>query len=222
MSPLQRAFSRSGLLLVLAIGHLSAGLFILNLQTGFEQISEPGVRRLTMVLFAASQSITLHQVQLKFIVGGLLLLVLIRQAWGWPTRWFTDAMGALLCLRCTLQFLLLNLLLLSPMRAGGLLLGQLVLFLPVITIAFGWLYARLDSVARQRGRTHIAFDDGRQRIGNFDYFHMAGMTLLQFEPSGATATSRLMKSLFLLHGIVMLDLVALTLSRAIGLASGSG
>lgn len=51
---------------------------------------------------------------------------------------------------------------------------------------------------------------------------MAGMTLLQFEPSGATATSRLMKSLFLMHGIVMLDLVALTLTRAIGLASGSG
>lgn len=106
MSPLQGAFSRSGLLLALAIGHLSAGLFILILQTGFEQISEPGVRRLTMVLFAASQSITLHQVQLKFIVGVLLLLVLIRQAWGWPTRWFTDVMGALLCLRCTLQFLL--------------------------------------------------------------------------------------------------------------------
>jgi len=29
-----------------------------------------------------------------------------------------------------------------------------------------------------------------------------------------------MKSLFVLHGVVMLDLIALTLSRAIGLASG--
>jgi hypothetical protein len=29
-----------------------------------------------------------------------------------------------------------------------------------------------------------------------------------------------MKTLFVIHGIMMLDLVALTLSRAIGLASG--
>jgi hypothetical protein len=46
------------------------------------------------------------------------------------------------------------------------------------------------------------------------------MTLLQFEQSGASATSRLMKTLFVIHGVMMLDLVALTLSRAIGLASG--
>lgn len=40
--------------------------------------------------------------------------------------------------------LLLTLLRLAPMRAGALLLSQLVLFLPVITGAFGWLSRRLD------------------------------------------------------------------------------
>jgi hypothetical protein len=34
------------------------------------------------------------------------------------------------------------------------------------------------------------------------------------------ATTRIMKSLFVLHGVVMLNLIALTLSRAIGLATG--
>lgn len=46
------------------------------------------------------------------------------------------------------------------------------------------------------------------------------MALHQFEPKGATPTTRLMKSLSMLHGIIMLDLVALALSRAIALSSG--
>jgi hypothetical protein len=54
----------------------------------------------------------------------------------------------------------------------------------------------------------------------FEYLHLAVRSLFQIEPAGAIATSRLMKSLFVLHGVVMLDLIALTLSRAIGLASG--
>jgi len=112
--------------------------------------------------------------------------------------------------------------LLAPMRAGALLLSQLLLFLPVITIGFGWLYWRLDSGARRRGRAHIQFSDAGETIGRFDYFHAAGLTLLSFEPGDLSARTRLMKSLFLLHGLVMMDLVALTLSRAIGLASGQG
>jgi hypothetical protein len=115
---------------------------------------------------------------------------------------------------------MLNLLLLSRLKAGGLLLLELLLFIPVITINFGWLYWRLDSAARARGGAHIRFSEEAGTLDPFDYFHISSMTLLQFEPSGATATSRLMKTLFVIHGAMMLDLVALTLSRAIGLASG--
>jgi hypothetical protein len=56
----------------------------------------------------------------------------------------------------------------------------------------------------------------------FDYFQVAARALMQFEPSGATALTRTMKALFILHGVMMMDLVALTLSRAVSLASGGG
>ena len=135
-------------------------------------------------------------------------------------QWGIDLLGGLLTLRCAMLFLILNLLLLTHLKAGGMLLMQLILFIPVITIDFGWIYWRLDSAARLQGRMHIKFSEAGEKLDPYDYFHVAAMTLLQFEPSGATPTSRLMKALFVLHGAMMLDLVALTLSRAISLASG--
>jgi uncharacterized membrane protein len=131
-----------------------------------------------------------------------------------------DLLGVLLTLRCFVIFILLNLLLLSQLRAGALLLTQLILFLPVITLNFGWLYWRLDAGARMKGRRHMRFAEDDDSPEPFDYFYIATRTLLQFEPSGAVAASRPMKTLFIIHGVMMLDLVALTLSRAISLASG--
>ena len=112
------------------------------------------------------------------------------------------------------------LLLLAQLRSGSMLLIQLVLFLPLVTINFGWIYWRLDSGSRRLGRRQISFEEEPPQV--FDYFHAAANALLQFEPSGAKPLNRRLKALFVLHGVVMMNLVALTLSRAIGLASGSG
>lgn len=150
----------------------------------------------------------------------LVLVAQVRIVMGKRTRWVLDLLGGLLLLRCSFQFVILNLLLLSHLKTGGLLLLQLLLFIPVITVAFGWLYWRLDTAARAKGQAHIRFNEEMGSLDPFDYYHVSAMTLLQFEPSGATPLSRLMKTLFVVHGIMMLDLVALTLSRAIGLASG--
>ncbi len=219
---LRLGFSRCAILLILFVGHLSAGLFLANLDQGVADIQDTSIRQAAGVVVRVFESLVINQRPLRLAVVGMVLVVLIRQIRGRPTAWFLDLFGSLLLLRCAAQFLMLNLLLLTPMRAGGLLLIQLVLFLPVITIAFGWLYWRLDGGARRCGRIHIRFNEAEPTIDRFDYFYLAGITLLSFEPSGATAATRLMKTLFLVHGVVMLDLVALTLSRAIGLASGGG
>lgn len=214
--------SRAAILLTLLLGHLCAGLFLANFDQGLAQIDEPRIRQLALLVHRLFETLAVQHRGVRLAVLALALLVVVRQMRGQALVWFVDLFGGLLLLRCAIQFLMLNLLLLAPMRAGALLLSQLLLFLPVITIGFGWLYWRLDSGARRRGRLHIQFDDADETIGRFDYFHAAGLTLLSFEPGDLRARTRLMKSLFLLHGLVMMDLVALTLSRAIGLASGQG
>jgi len=220
LARLRLSFSRCGILLVLLVGHLSAGLFLTHLDQGFTDIQDPSIRQAAGLVHGLFASLMVNHRILRLAVLLAVLVVMLRQIRGHAMPWFVDLFGGLLLLRCAAQFLVLNLLLLAPMREGALLLIQLVLFLPVITIAFGWLYWRLDSGARRCGRSHIRFDEAEQPIDRFDYFYMAGITLLSFEPSGTAASTRLMKTLFLVHGVVMLDLVALTLSRAIGLASG--
>jgi hypothetical protein len=209
---------RPGLaLLILIAGHAFAGIFMRNLGAGLEAIADPFAAKIARVFYAAF-SITvsvLGPVMMAF------LAFLVYRLWrGKSVQWGIDIFGGLLTLRCFVIFVLLNLLLLSQLRAGGLLLTQLILFLPVITLNFGWLYWRLDAGARMKGGKDIRFAEDDDTPSPFDYFHIATRTLLQFEPSGASAVSKTMKTLFVVHGIMMLDLVALTLSRAIALASG--
>jgi len=153
-----------------------------------------------------------------YFVGGVLLISMILYFCGLSSHNVTDFLGILLCISSFLQVLLLNLLLLTPMREGSLLLIQLLLFLPEITIAFGWVYFRMDMKARQRGGSHIIFEGDSNSTDGFDYFYISAKQILVFESSGAVATTKLMKTLFLLHGLLMMDLVALTLSRAMSLA----
>ncbi|MCS5699952.1 hypothetical protein NZK32_12980 [Cyanobium sp. FGCU-52] len=214
------ALSRLSMPLLLVAGHAAAGLFLVNLDKGLTQIQEPSLRRFSQGVYGLFSLLVVNHPLVRPVIGLAIAVVLWRSLRARPVAWAIDLLGSLLCLRCILQFVLLNLLLLAPLRSGGLLLIQLVLFLPVITVAFGWLYWRLDTGARAEGHHHLRFEDVEAQVGVFDYLLLSVRSLLQLEPAGATATSRLMKSLFVLHGVVMLNLMALTLSRAIGLASG--
>jgi len=208
---------RSLQLWFIIVGHIFATTFLRDLGKGLEQIDDVQVKELGLLLKNAFTSYS-HWILPPGIA--LIAFVQIQLLRNKPVQWGIDIFGALLGLRCAGQFVMLNLLLLSHLKAGGMLLLQLILYIPVITIFFGWLYWRIDSGARAKGKTHIKFSSEMGDLDPFDYFHISAMTLLQFEQSGASATSRLMKTLFVIHGVMMLDLVALTLSRAIGLASG--
>ena len=210
------ALQRSIPLWILVVGHAFTALFLGNLGVGVDQIDNPQVLSVAHLFTKLHQFINVWVAPFAFAFVAFLQVQLIR---GKRVGWGIDLLGGLLTLMCLVIFLMLNLLLLSHLKAGGLLLMQLILFIPVITIDFGWIYWRLDSAARLKGRSHIRFDEAMGELDTFDYYHASAMTLLQFEPSGAKPTSRLMKTLFVIHGTMMLDLVALTLSRAIGLAS---
>jgi hypothetical protein len=211
------AIRRSIPLWIILVGQIFGMLFLRNLGMGVDQIDDLHVLNVARVFGHVNELIVHWVAPFGLLFIAFLQIQLIR---GKEVGWGIDLMGIFLTLRCLVIFLILNLLLLSHLKAGGLLLMQLILFIPVITIDFGWIYWRLDSAARLKGRNHIRFDDEMGELDTFDYYHASAMTLLQFEPSGAKPTSRLMKTLFVIHGAMMLDLVALTLSRAIGLASG--
>lgn len=206
------------MLVPLLLGHLFAGAFLHNLAIGVGALRQPALHSVAELVLPIARLFEAFAL-MRVLAVVILLMVILATLRGRGLSRMLDLCGALLLVRCAAQFLVLNLLLLAPLRSGGLLLAQLVLFLPVITVVFGWLYWRMDTGARRQGRSHLHLQEGDRPPGLFDYFHVAATTLVQFEPSGASADTRLMKALFLLHGVVMLDLVALTLSRAIALAA---
>ena len=215
--PLFSPIIRSIPLWILVLGHFFCALFLKDLGRGVAKIDDPAA-------FAFAQHVLgFYSITSRWVMPPMLLMVLFvqfRLLLNKPAQLGIDILGVLLTWRCGLMFVMLNMLLLSHLKAGGLLLVQLVVFIPIITIDFGWLYWRIDSHARGRGRSHIRFSDEVGSLDPFDYFHIAANTLLQFEPAGAKPTSRLMKSLIVIHGVMMLDIGALTLSRAVSLASG--
>jgi hypothetical protein len=215
---MEKSTIHPGLALTLVVvGHVFATVFMRNLGAGIEAIADPFAAKVARGFYTVFS----HTVAILAPFMIVFIAFLVFRLWrGKPVQWGIDFIGGLLTLRCFVIFVLLNLLLLSQLREGALLLTQLILFLPVITLNFGWLYWRLDAAARVRGDRHIRFAEDDHSPSVFDYFHIATRTLLQFEPSGASAVSKTMKTLFIIHGIMMLDLVALTLSRAIALASG--
>jgi len=196
--------SRSLQLWVLVAAHLFAGMFLRDLGAGLEQIDDVQVKSLAQTLRESAHLFITWGVPPAVLFIAFIQIQLIRNK---AIQWALDIFGGMLSLRCLAQFIMLNLLLLSRLKAGGLLLLELLLFIPVITLNFGWLYWRLDSSARSKGGTHIRFSEEAGSLDPFDYFHVSAMTLLQFEPSGATATSRLMKTLFVIHGAMMCSIL---------------
>ncbi len=216
-SPLRQIAAQSTPLWILVGGHLFASLFLKELSHGLADIEDPKLLVIVQVIDA------FYRWTNHWIKPVILLLMVILQVCllrGKTIQRGLDFLGAMLTLRCVFLFVTMNLLLMSHLKANGMLLIQLVLFIPVVTLNFGWLYWRLDSAARSVGRRHIRFENEEERPDPFDYFYAASMALHQFEPKGSAPTTRLMKSLYMLHGVIMLDLVALTLSRAIALTSG--
>ena len=199
-------------------GHVFASLFLRELSLGLGEIEDPRLKG-TVRFISGFYYLTNHWA--KPVVLLLMVFLQIRILIGRPVQLGLDFLGGMLTLRSVFLFVTMNLLLMSRLEADGMLLLQLVLFIPVVTLNFGWLYWRLDSAARRAGRRHIRFENEEEDpVSIFDYFHASSMALHQFEPKGASPTTRLMKTLFMLHGVIMLDLVALTLSRAISLTSG--
>ena len=217
-SPPRSIIAQSIPLWILAGGHIFASLFLRELSLSLSDIEDPRLHGIVQFI-AGFYHLTNHWA--KPVVLLLMVFLQIRILLGRPVQLGLDLLGGMLTLRSVFLFVTMNLLLMSRLKADGMLLLQLVLFIPVVTLNFGWLYWRLDSAARSAGRRHIRFENEEEDpVSIFDYFHSSSMALHQFEPKGAAPTTRLMKTLFMLHGAVMLDLVALTLSRAISLTSG--
>ena len=136
-------------------------------------------------------------------------------------RLFIDAMVVLVIFRLLMLFGILNLMIFLPPSDRVLLFSQLLLFLPCLLLIWGWIYWRVDthSVAIGRGRIFTSSTSKDEIPPAYDYFIASFTSLLTTTLDNFNGTTRFARTLIFLHGVMMWDIMALTFSRAIALAS---
>ena len=137
-------------------------------------------------------------------------------------RFLIDTVFILVIIRLLLLFGILNIMIFLPPSDRVLLFAQLLLFLPCLLLVWGWIYWRVDthSVSLGRGRIFTSSTSEDDIPPPYDYFIASFTSLLTATLDNFNGKTRFARTLILLHGFMMWDIMALTLSRAIALASG--
>jgi hypothetical protein len=131
-------------------------------------------------------------------------------------------MVALVVLALLMLFGILNLMIFLPPSDRVLLFSQLLLFLPCLLLVWGWIYWRVDtrSVLLGRGRIFASSTSQDDDIPPpYDYLLASFTSLLTTTLDNFNGKTRFARTLIFLHGVMMWDIMALTLSRAIALAA---
>ena len=136
-------------------------------------------------------------------------------------RFLIDTVFVLVIIRLLLLFGILNIMIFLPPSDRVLLFAQLLLFLPCLLLVWGWIYWRVDthSVSLGRGRIFTSSTSEDDIPPPYDYFIASFTSLLTTTLDNFNGKTRFARTLILLHGVMMWDIMALTLSRAIALAS---
>lgn len=148
----------------------------------------------------------------------MILAAVVLGFYGKHSRLILDIIGLWFSFRMITQFLVVNLLMFVPIKKPDLLIIQLLVFFPEVIMAWGWIYWRLDSFSRMKGKPLAILADTQANPKVFDYFAASMNATLTNQNALVRGTTPWMQILVFLHGLIMLDLMGLTLSRAISLA----
>lgn len=141
-----------------------------------------------------------------------------RTAW---RRCYLDLLGVYVVCRLIIQFVGLNVLVFDSVTPRFLLITQLLFFLPYSLLVWGWIYWRLDLSARDWPRPLFRFDCNGEIPRPIDYFVASFSSVFSASISGIKGNYARSRILILLHGLMIYDVMGLTLSRAVSLVQSS-
>ena len=117
----------------------------------------------------------------------------------------------------TTQLIGLNILVFDFTTSRFLLITQLLFFLPYALLVWGWIYWRLDTSAGRRRRQLFRLDIEGENPRPIDYLIASFSSVFSASINGVKGRSARARVLILLHGLVIFDVMGLTLSRAVAL-----
>ena len=197
-------------------------IFLLSLQvfSFHADIRSLSNDRAAFALFVEFQSFVarrLAYVTLPLFIFPLAFLFSCKKRPTWA-RLFLDFLGAYVFLRLVIQLIGLNILVFDSVTPRFLLISQLLFFLPYLLLVWGWVYWRLDTVARECSRPLFLLDCERFAPPRpVDYFIASFSSVFSVSINAIKGNSARARILLLSHGFMIYDIMGLTLSRAIDL-----
>lgn len=158
----------------------------------------------------------LSYVTVPFVVLPLAYLFASRGRPQW-SRGYLDILGFYFVARMTTQLIGLNILVFDFTTSRFLLITQLLFFLPYALLVWGWIYWRLDTSAGRRQRQLFRLDIEGENPRPIDYLIASFSSVFSASINGIKGRSARARVLILLHGLVIFDVMGLTLSRAVAL-----
>ena len=172
-----------------------------------------------IAVFADFDSFMVHR--LTYVAAPAIFLPILfilfcgrRPVW---VRTYLDILGGYLVFRMTIQLIGLNILVFDSVTPRYLLITQLLFFLPYSLMVWGWIYWRLDVIARASNRQFFRLDCEGEHPRPIDYIVASFSSVFSASISGIKGNSARARILILAHGFMIYDIMGLTLSRAVAL-----
>ena len=181
-----------------------------------DAIGDGSVKDLLKISHGFLDALTNHENLIGGIFFVYISIVIIWRLFGKTGRLATDSVAIFLSLCWVIEFVIMNLLLVAPIKSPILLITELLLFIPIIVICFSWWYWRLN-LQRKNNKVSpaIILDD---KPGAIEYFFFSAEIFFNYSQESCKTTAA--KFLRLINGFIVLDIFGLTLSRAVDLAIG--
>jgi hypothetical protein len=138
-----------------------------------------------------------------------------RPSWARP---YLDFLSIYVIFRLVIQLIGLNVLVFDSVTSRFLLISQVLFFLPYSLLIWGWVYWRLDTIARERNRPLFRLDcEGIAPPRPVDYFVASFSSVFSASINAIKGNSARARILILFHGLMIYDVMGITLSRAVAL-----
>ena len=179
-----------------------------------EAVEEGAIKNFLEISHSFLDALTNHMQPIGAAFFGYTFILIALRLSGKKVRRLVDVLAIFLAACWTVELVIMNLLLVAPIKSPVLLIVELLLFIPIILICFSWWYWRINygRAARNLSPAIVVMDGP----GAIEYFFFAAEVCFDYsQDSCKTSISKMVR---LLNGFVVLDVFGLTLSRAVDLA----
>lgn len=180
-----------------------------------EAVEEGAIKNFLEVAHAFLDALTNHMQPIGAIFFGYTFILIVLNLANKGVRKGVDILAIFLSVCWILELVIMNLLLVAPIKSPVLLIVELLLFIPIILICFSWWYWRINlQCSIQNKQPAIIVLDAP---GALEYFFFAAEVCFDYSQSSCKTSAA--KITRLLNGFIVLDVLGLTLSRAVDLAT---